>query len=307
MFLRTTTYAMTLICGLGLAACADDSGGAGDTAGDTGSTGSEPDTGSVPSTTSGGPDDGADTTAADADTTVGANDTGMGTTDDDGGSTDDDGSTGSDSTGEVPSVTLNGVVTDFGSPNPVPNLDVCVFEQESIPCAVTDAKGAYTLMGVPSAEGAIEFTGVGRFPSLFWGSGPTEDDELNYNSLSALAAAVLAAALGEEIDDASGHLALAVSDGKGTLVSGVTFTLDPPSGVIGYLDQQGINTDLVETSEVGFAGLINVDVGEVEVTATHETLTCIPGPGALVGGTPDTLRIDIRAGYLGSTFPFVCQ
>ncbi len=183
---------------------------------------------------------------------------------------------------------------------------MCVFGQAGIPCATTDATGAYTLMGVPVAEGAIEFTGPSRFPSLFWGEGPMEDQVLNYNLLSTLAAAVLAVSLGEEIDDSLGHLALAASDGDSALVSGVTFTMTPSSGAIGYLTPEGIDPKLTETTQVGFAGWLNVDVGEVEITASHATLTCVPGPGALVGATPDALRIDVTAAYLGSTFPFVC-
>lgn len=202
-------------------------------------------------------------------------------------------------------MTLSGIVTDFGTPDPLEGMDVCVFGQPGIPCATTDATGAYTLMGVPVAEGAIEFTGPSRFPSLFWGEGPMEDQVLDYNLLSTLAAAVLALSLGEEIDDSLGHLALAATDADG-LAAGVSFTMTPSSGAIGYLTPKGIDPMLTETSQVGFAGWLNVDVGEVEITASHPTLTCVPGPGALVGATPDALRIDITAGYLGSTFPFVC-
>lgn len=213
----------------------------------------------------------------------------------------------SSSTGSVDTVTLSGVVSDFASGDPLENIEVCVFEQPGIPCATSDAAGAYSLMGVPVAEGAIEFNGANRFPSLFWGAGPMEDDVLDYRLLSTLAATVLAVALDEQIDDNLGHLALGVTGPDGMLLEGVSFTMDPPSGALGYITPDGIDPILTATSQVGFAGWVNVDVGEVEITASHPTLNCVPGPGSLIGSSPDALRIDVTAGYLGSTFPFECS
>ncbi len=289
---------------MAVAGCGDDSSAA-ETDGSTGSsTTSATDDDTTPNTSS---------TSGSGSTSSTGSTSGSGT---ESGGTDTGGSTGSStgaesggdssSTGTGETVTLSGVVTDFGTPDPLEGMDVCVFGLDGIPCATTDATGAYTLMGVPVSEGAIEFTGPSRFPSLFWGEGPMEDQVLNYNLLSTLAAAVLAVSLGEEINDNLGHLALAVSDGDGALVSGASFTMTPSSGAIGYLTTTGIDPKLTATTEVGFAGWLNVDVGEVEITASHPTLTCVPGPGALVGATPDALRIDVTAAYLGSTFPFVC-
>lgn len=309
MKIKTQQRVMILATVAALAGCGDDSAAsdAGSSTGEgttSGTTTNEP---TDPSTTA----PGTGSTTDDSDGTTGSTgeaDTGSG---DSTGSTSDDGSSsggeGSSSTGSIETVTLTGVVTDFGTPNPLPGISVCVFEQEGIPCATTDDEGAYTLDGVPSAEGAIEFTGPSRFPSLFWGEGPMADEVLDYNLLSTLAAAVLAVSLGEEIDENAGHLALAVLDAEGSLLSGATFTMDPPSGAVGYLTPKGIDPELTETTQVGFAGWLNVDVGEVEVTVSHPTLTCVPGPGALIGSTPDALRIDVTAGYLGSTFPFVCS
>jgi hypothetical protein len=308
MKIKTQQRVMILATVAALAGCGDDSSAsdAGSSTGEgttSGTTTNEP---TDPSTTA----PGTGSTTDDSDGTTGSTgeaDTGSG---DSTGSTSDDASSGgegSSSTGSIETVTLTGVVTDFGTPNPLPGISVCVFEQESIPCAATDDEGAYTLDGVPSAEGAIEFTGPSRFPSLFWGEGPMADEVLDYNLLSTLAAAVLAVSLGEEIDENAGHLALAVLDAEGSLLSGATFTMDPPSGAVGYLTPKGIDPELTETTQVGFAGWLNVDVGEVEVTVSHPTLTCVPGPGALIGSTPDALRIDVTAGYLGSTFPFVCS
>lgn len=307
MTIKTQQRVMILAAAVALAGCGDD-GSAADSGGSTGGSTSgssstdptDPSTSTTPGSSSTTDDDESTSSSS------GSADTGSG---DSTGSTSDgsSGSDGSTSTGAIETVTLSGVVTDFGTPNPLPGIDVCVFEQEGIPCATTDAEGAYTLEGVPSAEGAIEFTGPSRFPSLFWGEGPMEDEVLDYNLLSTLAAAVLANALGEKIDENDGHLALAVLDAEGSLLSGASFTMDPPSGAIGYLTLEGIDPELTETTQVGFAGWLNVDVGEVEVTVSHPELDCVPGPGALVGSTPNALRIDITAGYLGSTFPFVCS
>jgi len=293
---------MILATAMMLAGCGDDNPPS-ETDGSTGSsTTNATDGGTTPSTSS---TSGSGSTSVDSSSSSGA-DTGSSSGSSTGTSGGSEGSGDASSTGSVPTVTLTGIVTDFGTPDPLEGMNVCVFGQDGIPCATTDATGAYSLMGVPVAEGAIEFTGPSRFPSLFWGEGPAEDQILNYNLLSTLAAAALAVFLGEQIDDSLGHLALAVSDGDGTLVSGVSFTMTPSSGALGYLTPDGIDPQLTETTEVGFAGWLNVDVGEVEITASHPTLTCVPGPGALVGATPDALRIEVTAAYLGSTFPFVC-
>ncbi|MCR9159049.1 MAG: hypothetical protein ACE37F_10000 [Nannocystaceae bacterium] len=307
MTIKTQQRVMILATAVALMGCGDD-GGASDESGSTsGSTSGSSGTDPTDPSTSGVPSTGS-TSETDEGTSSTTGGTETGSADSSGSSS--DGSTGTEdgtSTGAIESVTLSGVVTDFGSPNPLPGISVCVFEEAGIPCATTDDEGAYTLPGVPSAEGAIEFTGPSRFPSLFWGEGPMEDEVLDYNLLSTIAAAVLANALGEKIDDNDGHLALAVLDAEGALLSGASFTMDPPSGAIGYLTPQGIDPELTATTEVGFAGWLNVAVGEVEVTVSHPDLDCVPGPGALVGSTPDALRIDITAGYLGSTFPFVCS
>lgn len=304
MKLETQTRGMILATAIALAGCGDD-GSASDSGGSTGgsSSGVTTDDTATPTTTP--MSSTGSTSSADSGSSSGGSDTSTGgTTGSTGGS---DSSSDASSTGTVATVTLSGIVSDFGTPDPLEGVDVCVFEQAGIPCATTDAEGAYTLMGVPSAEGAIEFTGTGRFPSLFWGEGPMMDDVLNYSVLSTLAAAVLAANLGEEIDDSLGHLALAVSDADGALLPGVSFTMTPASGASGYLTMNGIDPDLTETTQAGFAGWLNVDLGEVEITASHPTLDCVPGPGSIVGATPDALRIDITAAYLGSTFPFVCS
>ncbi len=290
---------------MALAGCGDDSPGS-DADGSTGSasTGTTDDDGTTPSSSS---MSGSGSTTLESTSSSTGPDSTTGTGDTSSSSTSGSDDSGDEtSTGTVATVTLSGVVTDFGSPTPLPAIDVCVFGQDGIPCATTDAAGAYTLMGVPVAEGAIEFSGPSRFPSLFWGEGPMADEILNYNLLSTLAATVLAISLDEEIDPELGHLALAVSDGDSALLSGVSFTMTPSSGAIGYLTQSGIDPLLTETTEVGFAGWVNVDVGEVEIVASHPTLNCVPGPGALVGSTPDALRIEVTAAYLGSTFPFVC-
>jgi len=301
--------AMILATAIALPACGDDGppyGGDGSTG--SSSSGPTTDDSAGPSTTSmvdTGSTSSAEGSSSTTTTEGTSSETGAGesTTSADSASGSDDGT----STGSVDAVTISGTVTDFGTPTALEGVEVCVFERAGVPCATTDAEGAYTLMGVPVAEGAIAFTRTGRFPSLFWGEGPMDGDVLDYNLLSNLAAAVLAASLEEEIDDGSGHLALAVSDGEGGLLSGASFTMTPSSGAIGYLTPDGIDPTLIETTQVGFAGWLNVEVGEVEITASHPTLDCVPGPGALVGSTPDALRIDITAGYLGSTFPFVCS
>lgn len=304
MKLEAHPRAMILATAIALAGCGDDSPAPQSDSSTGGSTAGTTEDGTTPGSTSSLPSTGSTSSAESTSTDTGGSDSGSssstGTT---GGSEDTGDET---STGTGPTAMISGIVSDFLMATPLEAIDVCVFGQDGIPCATTDAAGAYSLVGVPVAEGAIEFTGNGRFPSLFWGEGPMDDQVLSYRLLSNLAAAVLAASLGEEIDDNLGHLALAVTS-DGALLSEVSFTMSPSSGAAGYLTMEGIDPQLTETTEVGFAGWLNIDVGEVEIVANHPTLDCVPGPGALVGATPDALRIDITAGYLGSTFPFVCS
>ena len=186
---------MILVATLAATGCGDDGGSSNDGGSTGGSSSGTTGDDTMPSTTSGSGstsvDDTTSSTGGSSDESGASTSTSSST-----GSADETG--GSTSTGSVDTVTLSGVVTDFGSPNPLPNIEVCMFGQD-IPCATTDAEGAYTLDGVPVAEGAIEFTGPSRFPSLFWGEGPMEDQTLDYNLLSTLAANVLAAVLGESI------------------------------------------------------------------------------------------------------------
>ena len=233
-----------------------------------------------------------DTDAADGSTTMG----------------DGTGNDETDGTGDTVGVTLSGVVTNLASGDPLANVSVCVYDHPRIDCATTNGAGMYTLPGVPVGEGAIEFQGGGVFPGLFHGV-TSMDDTLNYFALDALAATIFAAALGEQLDPARGHLGAWAVDANGEPLANVSFALSPESGAgPGYITpQSSIDPELTATTEVGFAGWVNVDPGEVQITATHPTLSCTPHASAIAGDDPNGIRMDIVAGRLGTTFPFVCD
>jgi hypothetical protein len=302
-----TTKKSTIPCGLivsllAIAGCSDDAAEShDDTHGGSTSTGTTDGGTTAPSTTA---------SSADGSTTA-IDETDTGTHGDDGSTTasDDTGTdTDMDSTGEASGITLSGTVTNLANGEAVENVSVCVHEHPAIDCATTNAEGAYVLEGVPVGEGAMAFNGGGIFPGLFHGITPDMDDTLHYYAIQTLAAALLAASLGEEIDPARGHLGVWAIDANGDPLDQVSFEITPASGAgPGYItSESSIDPDLTETTEVGFGGWVNVNPGVIQITASHPTLDCTPHAAAIVGDEPDAIGMNVTAGRLSSTFPFVC-
>lgn len=286
---------------LAVGGCSDDvDEDQGDTAGPSTTGDTTGDASTAPTTTTQATTTTEGTTASDDGTDSGT------TGDDDDGSTTAADDTGS--TGDTSGITLSGTVTNLASGDAVEGVSVCVHEHPDIDCTTTNAQGVYALDDVPVGEGAIVFEGGGVFPGLFHGITPDMNETLNYFAINHLAAALLAAALGEEIDPALGHVGVWVVDANGDPLPHVSFEMTPASGAgPGYITpESSIDPQLTETTEVGFAGWVNVDPGAVQITASHPTLDCTPHAAAIVGDEPDAIRMDVTAGYLGTTFPFVC-
>ena len=111
----------------------------------------------------------------------------------------------------------------------------------------------------------------------------------------------------DAVDATKGHVAILAGDGNGGQVAGVTFTVDPISGVGPQYFAEGnllansatgmaYDNAATATTSNGFANVINADPGAYTLTATHETATCIATQG--IQNEDGSVGFDIAAGEL---------
>jgi len=207
-----------------------------------------------------------------------------------------------------PPTTVSGRLVDLqDATKPVVGVQVCVFEDSSIPCVSTDSNGDFTLSNVPSGiEILLEFTKTDYFPTLV--TLTTDANPMSLGLLlapSKLAVGLLAIALGTTVNPAKGQLlfnAFTPAEGGSGFdgEANVTAALEPKSGAGPYYfdDKQLPDKTLTATTITGAGVYANVDPGYAEVTLTSQSKTCTRLATAWAGSKPTTSKVRIVAGYL---------
>jgi hypothetical protein len=214
---------------------------------------------------------------------------------------------GTSSVDAGPPTTVSGRLVDLqDATKPVVGVQVCVFEDNSIPCVSTDSNGDFTLNNVPSGiEILLELTKTDYFPTLI--TLTTDANPVSLGSLlapSKLAVGLLAIALGTTVDPSKGQLLFnaftpaeggAGYDGE----ANVTAALQPMSGAGPYYFDANQLPDktLTATTVTGAGVYANVNPGYAEVTLTSSK-SCTRLATAWAGSKPTTSKVRIVAGYL---------
>ncbi|MFO0570129.1 MAG: hypothetical protein U0263_31085 [Polyangiaceae bacterium] len=182
-----------------------------------------------------------------------------------------------------PTVDVSGVVTELASTQPRPpvaGVEVCALDLPSVPCATTDATGAYSLHAVPANyQGALTFSKAGYLTGIAPGMTETEDlvadtsvaPEALAKTFAGLAG--FAWPLGER-----GVLGIDVLDELGNPIEGATVTPlgDGFDGPV-YASAAGLPAkELTQTSSIGAAFAV-FPAGKATITVTHPSRTCTLG------------------------------
>jgi len=189
---------------------------------------------------------------------------------------------------------------------PLNNVEVCLFENDTVPCASSDADGYYRFSHLPNETSyLITLSKSGFAPSL--------KPALPYMSVmttSLIPQSQLqsfASQAGQSLSNSKAVVIFAgVKTGPGDNVAaleGFRVGTDPASGgvpaYINYNESQGIFMDpaLSASSVLGFGAIFNMAPGEYELTITHpdSSLDC-------------STRIPVvtRAGYVSSDILLYC-
>lgn len=178
----------------------------------------------------------------------------------------------------------------------VPDVEVCVFDQPAIPCAVTDASGQYTIL-LPSGKDVIlsyskpDFFSKLRMVSAEHAKGI---HFIWYFQRITWYQAITAELIG------TADFGKAALTPQSTGVAGLKFTMDPVSGV-GPMYAEDVTfklkTLLTETSTLGVGAFLNVEDGVYTVTFHHPTKTCTT-TASWAGKEPNSVMMQARGGYL---------
>jgi hypothetical protein len=223
-----------------------------------------------------------------------------------------------DLTGLQPSRIL---VIDGFTNRPIEGATVCPMSGvEDAECYTTDANGFADLMYEPNVDHVARASAEGYLPARQsynvtpFADGTIPDLVTQLFPPSGIANLVVQAEGVDAVDDTKGHALIWAGDGNGGFLSGVTFTVEPISGVGPVYIAEGdfiqnsfagnaYDASATATSSNGTANLINVDAGSYTLTATHESATCIAFSG--IQNEDGTIGFDIAVGEL-SYIGLVC-
>ena len=195
-----------------------------------------------------------------------------------------------DLTGMQPAVIT---VVDGTNASPVEGATVCTMaDVDGAECYTTDANGVANVMYEAGVDHVSTIAADGYFTGrVSYNVTPSADGTIATNGQQILPAAnvetIVTPADGvDAVDETKGHVAIWAGNSAGGFVSGVTFTVDPVSGVGPQYFAEGnllvnsamgmaYDSEATATTSNGFANVINADPGTYTLTATHETATCV--------------------------------
>jgi hypothetical protein len=221
---------------------------------------------------------------------------GDGDTPDDGGpdaSTDGDADTDTETETETGTTPFEVWVVGFDF-QPVPDVEICWTADEPTTCVTTDADGAAEIEIPSGATDALSLYHEDYYPTLAWLTAGKQDSPFAVPILALDEIAELYAHTDDTIDPLKGSLLLIAIDSTWSLLSDVTFAVDPPSGhgpiYVGLWLVP--NPDLEATSSMGMGYVANADAIPSEITAEAPSGTCSLALGHAATPAPIAVAAD---------------
>jgi hypothetical protein len=191
-----------------------------------------------------------------------------------------------------------GLLTDFLKPTTaIDGVQVCVKGQTTPACVTSDAKGAYSIAGLPlTTDFALTYTKTGYVTFLGpFGKGQT-DRSYNMLMLTTGTMSLLAGILGTTAQAGKGHIILSSLAPTG-YAAGTAISLDVTGGEGPYyVSAAGLpDKALKETTSKGIGTIVNLAPGTYTLTyKNNKGLTCAREQG-WEGTTAGTLKVEVVA------------
>jgi hypothetical protein len=210
-----------------------------------------------------------------------------------------------------PTIRIEGIMVSYPCTHceGIPALTVCVYDEPSLPCAITGTFGNFDI-GVPANRNtALTFVADGYDSALMAVTTSSSDQsgwEIGLSPANEMTA--LAGALGLPFPATTtcfvttGVEAYPPGDPNAlaTLV-GATIAIDPASDAGTLYQTSTLTPDpgATSTTSSGAAFFGNVGPGEISVvyTAASGSLTCVPAVGGWRGAVANEIRVPVAAGF----------
>jgi hypothetical protein len=176
-------------------------------------------------------------------------------------------------------ITITGSTEDGLGTQPLPDVEICVFGHDEIPCVHSDLTAQFTLKGVPAnSELLLSFFKADYFLHLATYTSTDQNDHFSYGLVSDLAMDAMASTVSVEIDGSKSQIIFGANVEKdGDRVEDVSVSMSPASGEGPfYQGTAGLDKTMSTTGSKGTGGFLNVEPGEYEITFTHPSKTCTP-------------------------------
>jgi hypothetical protein len=174
-----------------------------------------------------------------------------------------------------PLIELYGGVADFTTLMPVVGAEICIFEDDEIPCVLSNESGRYELTGPQNADVLISYAADGRYPKLRHRRIEAEDEDLSiFNMQTVEWIAAQFDRIGIVPDSERGVLVVQIFGS----IEGATVALEPAAGEGPFYTGPGEELDpMLDSATVeglGVAAFVNVPEGEYSLVVTSAGATC---------------------------------
>lgn len=214
----------------------------------------------------------------------------------------------------IKTLTFEGFVPyAFGAPDtPIPGVKICIHQRPSIPCTTTDARGYYTLPGVPvDTPIYLTFTNPAKdlmpmMEALYLPSSLGSTFYKRTEMVTMTEATQIPALFGVTIDLVNkAHIVADIHEQKAfsVPVAGATITAFSSTSLQGpfYLPDPG--QPATATGSSGLALFLNATPGDYDFSYSHPSRTCYRHPTAIPGQN-DRSKATVLAGWLTVTSGF---